>query len=104
MVKVTTRPTGATGLGPPLRAVRLAAFKRARAELELAAAIGDARAEGIPWEALGTAIGTSGDVVRLHYSGQQAILPYVSFLRGIAEDALADAYSSAANAPENRRL
>lgn len=55
---------------PPLMAVKLAAFKRARAESELAAAIDAAREADVSWRALGEAIGTSGEAARQRYAGR----------------------------------
>jgi len=49
---------------PPLMAVKLAAFRRAAAEKELAAAIRAAREAHLSWRELGEAIGTSGEAAR----------------------------------------
>lgn len=49
---------------PPLMAVKLAAFRRADAEKELAAAIRAAREAHLSWRELGEAIGTSGEAAR----------------------------------------
>lgn len=53
---------------PPLLAVELAAFRRAQAEKELAAASRIARAAHLSWRELGEAIGTSGEAVRQRYA------------------------------------
>lgn len=53
---------------PPLMAVKLAAFRRSRAEGELAAAIHLAREAHLSWRELGEAIGTSGEAVRQRYA------------------------------------
>lgn len=49
---------------PPLMAVKLAAFRRAAAEKELAEAVRAARDAHLSWRELGEAIGTSGEAVR----------------------------------------
>ncbi|GAB3865943.1 hypothetical protein GCM10028801_37410 [Nocardioides maradonensis] len=53
---------------PPLMAVKLAAFRRASAEKELAEAIAAAREAHLSWRELGEAIGTSGEAVRQRYA------------------------------------
>jgi hypothetical protein len=53
---------------PPLMAVKLAAFRRARAEKELADAIHQAREAHLSWRELGEAIGTSGEAARQRYA------------------------------------
>lgn len=53
---------------PPLMAVKLAAFRRAQAEKDLAEAIAQARQAHLSWRDLGEAIGTSGEAVRQRYS------------------------------------
>jgi hypothetical protein len=53
---------------PPLMAVKLAAFRRARAEKELADAIHRAREAHVSWRELGEAIGTSGEAARQRYA------------------------------------
>jgi len=53
---------------PPLMAVKLAAFRRAAAEKELAAAIRAAREAHLSWRELGEAIGTSGEAARQRYA------------------------------------
>lgn len=53
---------------PPLMAVKLAAFRRAKAEKELAEAIRQAREAHLSWRELGEAIGTSGEAVRQRYA------------------------------------
>lgn len=52
---------------PPLMAVKLAAFRRAAAEKELAQAIHTARKAHLSWRQLGQAIGTSGEAARQRY-------------------------------------
>jgi len=83
--------------------VRLAAFKRARAELELAAAIEAARAAGDSWQAVGETLGMSGETARERYSGQQATLPHVNFVRSVAEGALAAALAGTEAPPKRIR-
>jgi hypothetical protein len=53
---------------PPLMAVKLAAFRRARAEKELAEAIHAARKAHLSWRELGEAIGTTGEAARQRYA------------------------------------
>ena len=53
---------------PPLMAIKLAAFRRATAEKELAQAIADARAAHLSWREVGAAIGTSGEAARQRYA------------------------------------
>jgi hypothetical protein len=53
---------------PPLMAVKLAAFRRAAAEKELAEAIHAAREAHLSWRELGEAIGTSGEAARQRYA------------------------------------
>jgi hypothetical protein len=53
---------------PPLMAVKLAAFRRAAAEKELAEAIERAREAHLSWRELGEAIGTSGEAARQRYA------------------------------------
>lgn len=53
---------------PPLMAVKLAAFRRAAAEKELAEAIHLAREAHLSWRELGEAIGTSGEAARQRYA------------------------------------
>ncbi len=52
---------------PPLMAVKLAAFRRAAAEKELAQAIHTARQAHLSWRQLGEAIGTTGEAARQRY-------------------------------------
>ena len=52
---------------PPLMAVKLAAFRRAAAEKELAEAIRAGREARLSWRELGEAIGTSGEAARQRY-------------------------------------
>ncbi|MCR6713486.1 MAG: hypothetical protein NVV57_12735 [Demequina sp.] len=54
---------------PPLMVVKLAAFRRAQAEKDLADAISKGREAGLSWRELGEAIGTSGEAVRQRYAG-----------------------------------
>ena len=49
-------------------AVKLAAFRRAAAEKELAEAIHAAREAHLSWRELGVAIGTSGEAARQRYA------------------------------------
>lgn len=53
---------------PPTMAVKLAAFRRARAEAELAEAVRTARGQGTSWRDLGEALGTSGEAARQKYA------------------------------------
>ncbi len=53
---------------PPLMAVKVAAFRRAAAEKELAEAIHQAREAHLSWRELGEAIGTSGEAARQRYA------------------------------------
>lgn len=53
---------------PPLMAVKLAAFRRAQAEKDLAQAIAKGREAHLSWRELGEAIGTSGEAVRQRYA------------------------------------
>ncbi|MFZ1287902.1 MAG: hypothetical protein WAR57_12790 [Candidatus Phosphoribacter sp.] len=53
---------------PPLMAVKLAAFRRAAAEKELAEAIAQARQAHLSWRELGEAIGTTGEAARQRYA------------------------------------
>ncbi|WP_248582719.1 hypothetical protein [Nocardioides sp. InS609-2] len=53
---------------PPLMAVKLAAFRRAAAEKELAEAIAEAREAHLSWRELGEAIGTTGEAARQRYA------------------------------------
>ena len=52
----------------PLMAVKLAAFRRAAAEKELAEAVASAREAQHSWREVGEAIGTSGEAARQRYS------------------------------------
>lgn len=52
---------------PPLMAVKLAAYRRAAAEKELAQAIHAARQAHLSWRELGEAIGTTGEAARQRY-------------------------------------
>lgn len=47
--------------------VRMAAYKRAAAERELAETIRGARDAGISWREIGDAVGTSGEAARQRY-------------------------------------
>jgi hypothetical protein len=53
---------------PPLMAVRLAAYRRAYAEKELADAVSAARETAVSWRELGEALGTTGEAARQRYS------------------------------------
>jgi len=53
---------------PPLMAVKLAAFRRAAAEKELAEAITAAREAHLSWRQVGEAIGTTGEAARQRYA------------------------------------
>lgn len=53
---------------PPLMAVKLAAFRRAAAEKELAEAIIAARQAHLSWRQVGEAIGTTGEAARQRYA------------------------------------
>lgn len=53
---------------PPTMAVKLAAFRRARAEAELAETVRSARGQGISWREVGEALGTSGEAARQKYA------------------------------------
>lgn len=52
---------------PPVMAVKLAAWRRDTAEVELAAAVREARAQSVSWREVGEAIGTSGEAARQRY-------------------------------------
>jgi hypothetical protein len=52
----------------PVMAVKVAAFRRATAERELAQAVAAARAEGIGWRTLGESLGTTGEAARQKYA------------------------------------
>lgn len=52
----------------PVMAVKLAAWRRDVAELELANAVRTAREQQISWREVGEAIGTSGEAARQRYS------------------------------------
>jgi hypothetical protein len=62
------RPEDVDATLPPLMAVKLAAFRRAQAEKELAAAITQGRESNLSWRELGEAIGTTGEAVRQRYA------------------------------------
>ena len=53
---------------PPLMAIKLAAFRRAAAEKELAEAVRAAREAHLSWREVGVAIGTSGEAARQRYA------------------------------------
>jgi len=53
---------------PPLMAIKLAAFRRAAAEKELAEAVRAAREAHLSWREVGEAIGTSGEAARQRYA------------------------------------
>ena len=50
-----------------LQALRDAAAARAQAEQDVADAVGDARARGLPWSVIGAAIGTTGQAANQRY-------------------------------------
>lgn len=52
---------------PPVLAVKLAAWRRDSAEVELAAAVREARPQRVSWWEVGEAIGTSGEAARQRY-------------------------------------
>ncbi len=52
----------------PLTAVRLAALRRAQAERDLAEAVSAAREGRASWQAIGEAVGTTGEAARQRYS------------------------------------
>lgn len=53
---------------PPAMAVKLAAWRRDTAELELSDAVRAAREQRLSWREVGDAIGTSGEAARQRYS------------------------------------
>jgi hypothetical protein len=53
---------------PPLMAIKLAAFRRAAAEKELAEAVRAAREAHLSWREVGEAIGTTGEAARQRYA------------------------------------
>lgn len=53
---------------PPLMAVKLAAYRRAAAEKELAEAVQRAREAHLSWREVGEALGTSGEAARQRYA------------------------------------
>jgi hypothetical protein len=53
---------------PPLMAIKLAAFRRAAAEKELAEAVHAALEAHLSWREVGEAIGTSGEAARQRYA------------------------------------
>jgi hypothetical protein len=54
--------------GTPLRNLAALIEQRGRTEAEIGRAVASARAAGVPWSALGTIIGTSGEAVRQRYA------------------------------------
>lgn len=52
---------------PPKTAVKLAAWRRDAAEIELAEAVRVAREQSLSWREVGEAIGTSGEAARQRY-------------------------------------
>lgn len=52
-----------------LAAVHRATLARANAEARLAEAVDKARADGHPWDAIGSMLGTSGEAARQRYGG-----------------------------------
>jgi hypothetical protein len=67
-LRSTPKPEDFDAPLPPLMAVKLAAFRRAAAEKELAGAIHAAREAQLSWRELGEAIGTSGEAARQRYA------------------------------------
>lgn len=61
-------PADADAPLPPLMAIKLAAFRRAAAEKELAEAVHRAREAHVSWREVGAAIGTSGEAARQRYA------------------------------------
>jgi hypothetical protein len=53
----------------PLRRIQQATQARAAVERELAAAVVDAREQGISWAVIGAYMGTSGEAARQRYGG-----------------------------------
>lgn len=53
---------------PPVMAVKLAAWRRDRAEQDLVEAVRAAREQRLSWREVGEAIGTSGEAARQRYS------------------------------------
>lgn len=60
------RPGDEGRVSPQVR-LRLAALKRAEAEKETVEAVRDARTEGVSWDEIGKAVGTSGENARQKY-------------------------------------
>ncbi|VTR75754.1 hypothetical protein [Cellulomonas hominis] len=58
---------GDRGTVSPVTAVRLAAYRRAEAERDLADAIAAARQEHTSWKVIGELVGTSGEAARQRY-------------------------------------
>jgi len=61
-------PADFDGPLPPLMAVKVAAFRRAAAEKELAEAVAAAREAHLSWREVGDALGTSGEAARQRYA------------------------------------
>lgn len=55
------------GIEPPSMALRRIAYRRALVEGELAEAVSDAKAQGLTWQEIGDAVGTSGEAARQKY-------------------------------------
>jgi hypothetical protein len=60
-------PRSATEVPVAELTLRRAAFARVRAEQDLAAAVAAARADGLPWERIGTLLGTSAQAAYQRY-------------------------------------
>lgn len=56
----------------PLRRIRAAVVARTAAERELAEAVAEARAAGLPWGAIGAYVGTTGEAARQRYGAALA--------------------------------
>ena len=54
----------------PLHAIREAIIERAATERRVAEAVATAREAGVPWSAIGSMLGTSGEAARKRYTGQ----------------------------------
>jgi hypothetical protein len=58
---------GETRDATPLRAIREAVIARSQAEQQVTHAVCNARAEQVPWSAIGIYLGTSGEAARQRY-------------------------------------
>lgn len=56
---------------PPLLALKLATYRRAHAEREMADAVAEARKAGASWHTIGDTVGTSGEAARQRYGHLQ---------------------------------